>query len=317
MYLDRTVAVVMPCHNEADFVRDTVLGLPDFVDEVVLVDDRSTDGTLAVMRAVQDERSGVHVIQTPRNMGVGGAMVTGYQYVIEALAYVDIVVKMDGDGQMPPERLEAIIEPIAREGYDYTKGNRFMVPELLDRMPSNRRFGNFLLTFMTKFASGYWHIFDVQNGFTAISCQMLNRLDLGRIHHGYFFENDMLVQLNTLRARVKDVSQEARYGAEVSGVNPFKVILTFPWLLIRRFWWRVRVKYAMFDFSEIALFYGLGTAFMLIGTVLSLILWVQSIRTGVPSTLGSVAIAMILLILGFQMLLQAITLDIHEGEQLK
>lgn len=307
----------MPCHNEEDFVRESVLGLPEFIDEVILVDDRSTDGTLAVMHAVAEERSGVSVIQTPKNLGVGGAMVLGYRYVLAERPGIDIIVKMDGDGQMPPERLADILDPIARDGYDYSKGNRFVLPQELGSMPSIRRFGNYLLTFMTKFASGYWHIFDVQNGFTAITAEMLRRLDLDRIHTGYFFENDMLIQLNTRRARVKDVSQEARYGEEVSGVNPAKIMATFPWLLIRKFWWRVRVKYAMFDFSEIALFYFLGTAFMAVGTIMAGVLWVQSSRSGLPSTLGSVAIAMILIILGFQMLLQAITLDIHEGEQLK
>lgn len=311
------IAVVIPCHNESDFVRDVVLGLPGFVDEVVLVDDHSTDDTLAVMQAVASERFGVSVLQTPTNLGVGGAMVTGYRFIVSERPEVDVIVKMDGDGQMPPGRLTALVDPVVREGYDYAKGNRFMEPEQLDRMPAVRRFGNYMLTFMTKFASGYWHIFDVQNGFTAISREMLMRLDLSRIHSGYFFENDMLVQLNTRRARVKDVSQEARYGEEASGISLFKVILTFPWLLIGRFWWRVRHKYAMFDFSEIALFYFLGSAFIVAGTLLSIYLWVLSARSGVASTLGSVAIAMILLILGFQMLLQAITLDIHEGEQLK
>ena len=173
---------------------------------------------------------------TGQNRGVGGSMVLGYKKALEIES--DIVVKMDGDGQMLPEYLDKLLDPLIDDDYAYTKGNRFLMPEFLRAMPRQRLLGNVILTFMTKLASGYWQIFDPQNGYTAIRADYLRRLDLDKLHKRFFFENDMLVQLSLHDARVKDVAIPAKYGSETSSLNPLQILFTFPLLLVRRFWRR-------------------------------------------------------------------------------
>lgn len=317
LYKESCIAIVIPCHNERDFVPSVLSGIPDYVDEVVLVDDCSSDGTLEVMRSLENSRKGIHILRTDVNLGVGGATLTGYRYVLSALPDVDVVVKMDGDGQMPPDKLDSILEPILCDDYDYSKGNRFMMSKALSTMPGSRLFGNFVLTFMTKYASGYWNIFDVQNGFTAIRRQMLEQLDLDTVHQGYFFENDMLVHLNCRYARVKDVALPAIYGDEVSGINIGNVALTFPFLLFKRYWWRIYNKYMIFNLSPVAVFTIVGTFLFASGAVNALRMWVKSAATGEAAALGTVMIALVSIILGFQMMLQGITLDIQESDRLR
>jgi hypothetical protein len=165
---------------------------------------------------------------------------------------------------------------------------------------------------MTKLASGYWHIFDPQNGYTAIKADALRHLNLDAIHKRFFFENDMLSHLNYQRARVKDVAIPARYGEEVSDLNPFKIGLTFPFLLLGRFFRRIYQKYILRDFSPIALFLILGALLFLWGLGFGVYLWVETHLTGRLTPTGTIMLALLPLILGFQLLLQAIVLDIHE-----
>src|SRR5262249_33752999 len=251
------------------------------------------------------------VIATPNNLGVGGATVLGYRRAIELAT--DIVAKMDGDDQMSPEHLPHLLDAIIEEGYDYAKGNRFLTRQSLSGMPIHRIFGNIVLTFMTKLASGYWHVFDPQNGFTAIKAGVLATLDLDSIHERYFFENDMLIHLNVSRFRVKDVAIPARYGEELSGINPFKVGMTFPVLLLGRFFYRVLQRYVLRDFSPIAIFLFLGLALFGWGMGFGVYLWAQTLSTGLPTPTGTIMLALLPLIWGFQLLVQAIVLDIRES----
>jgi hypothetical protein len=207
-----------------------------------------------------------------------------------------------------PLLLDALIE----HDYDYSKGNRFLAGESLEKMPKLRLIGNIGLTFMTKLATGYWHVFDPQNGYTAVKTVALTRLDLAKVHNRFFFENDMLSQLNYQRSRVKDVAIPARYGSEISDLNPFKIGLTFPLLLLRRFFRRVYQKYILRDFSPIALFLLLGLALFFWGFAFGIYLWIRTTITGHPTPTGTIMLALLPLILGFQLLLQAVVLDIQE-----
>jgi len=254
MYKGYSVTTVVPAHNEAQHVGRVAQTMHEFVDRVIVVDDCSTDGTAEVAKACGDFR--LIVRNTACNEGVGGATVLGYRTAIDLGS--DIVVKMDGDGQMPPEYLESLLDPIIEQGYDYAKGNRFLASKALKQMPRRRLLGNIVLTFMTKLASGYWHIFDPQNGYTAIKTDVLRTLDLETIHKRFFFENDLLVHLNLQNLRVKDVSIPAFYGDEVSDLRIMKVGLTFPLLLLRRYFRRIYQKYVLRDFSPIALFLLVG-----------------------------------------------------------
>ena len=282
--------------------------MPAFVDHIIVIDDCSKDATSKVALDCGDLR--VQILGTENNRGVGGATILGYQKSLDLGS--DIIVKMDGDGQMDPEYLSSLLDAIIDHEYDYAKGNRFLTGESLNFMPRHRLIGNIVLTFMTKLASGYWHIFDPQNGYTAIKAEALRALDLQLIHQRFFFENDMLIHLNFLGRRVKDVAIPARYGEEKSDLNPFKIGVTFPVLLLRRFFYRVYQKYVLRDFSPIALFLFLGLALFTWGTLFGLFLGVRTTMTGVATPTGTIMIALLPMILGFQLLLQAIVLDIQE-----
>ncbi|MDQ3684135.1 MAG: glycosyltransferase family 2 protein [Acidobacteriota bacterium] len=308
MYKEHRIAIVIPAHNEERHIGPVVGTLPEFVDNIIVVDDCSRDDTSGAAAAAGDAR--LTVLKTPTNQGVGGATIMGYRKALEAGS--DIAVKMDGDGQMSPDHLPLLLDALIEGDYAYAKGNRFLAGKSLAFMPKARLFGNVVLTFMNKLASGYWHIFDPQNGYTAIKTDVLRALDLDAIHRKFFFENDMLSQLNYQNARVKDVAIPAHYGEEESDLSPFKISLTFPMLLLRRFFRRLYQKYVLRDFSPIALFLLLGFLLFAWGLLFGIYIWIKSLLTGNPTPTGTIMLALLPLILGFQLLLQAIVLDIQE-----
>ena len=308
MYKNHCITAVIPAYDEAHHIGQVIRTMPEFVDHVIVVDDCSQDSTSEAALCCQDPR--VMCLRTRHNEGVGGATILGYRKGMELAS--DIIVKMDGDGQMPPEYLPPLLDAIVELGYDYAKGNRFLAGDSLASMPKHRLFGNIVLTFLTKLASGYWHIFDPQNGYTAIKITALHALDLETVHRRYFFENDMLSQLNYQNFRIKDVAIPARYGDEDSHLNPFKIGLTFPLLFLSRFCRRIYQKYVLRDFSPIALFLFLGAALFTWGAVFGAYHWIKSVLTGRPTLTGTIMLAILPLILGFQLLLQAIVLDIQE-----
>ena len=311
MYQQKTVTVVIPAYNVDRFIGAVVKGLPDLVDQVIVVDDASVDGTAAVLGALDDPR--VSVVRHPVNRGVGGAMVTGFKLALERDP--DVVVKMDGDGQMDPRCLPALLDPLLAEGCDYTKGNRFLDTDQLIEMPSLRLIGNFVLTFLTKLVSGYWNVFDPQNGFVAIRAAMLRRLPLDRLARRYFFENDMLIHLNIMHARVRDVPIPARYGEERSAMRLGQVLLTFPAHLARRFWYRIYQRHILRDFSAAGVFWVVGSALMTWGGLFGAAMWIRSVATGHPATTGTVMLSALPVILGFQLVLQAILVEIQDSSR--
>ena len=308
MYKERRIAVVVPAYNEARHVGGVLASVPAYVDHVIAVDDCSTDETATVVANCADAR--VIYLRTPENQGVGGATMHGYRKALELGC--DVAAKMDGDGQMPPEHLHLLLDAVVEQGYDYAKGNRFLAGGSLSGMPRHRLFGNVVLTFANKLASGYWHVFDPQNGYTAISADALRRLDLSAVHRRYFFENDMLIALNFHNARVRDVPVPARYGDERSDLSAFRVGLTFPLLFAPRLWRRVYRKYVLRDFSPIALFLFLGLLLFAWGFGFGAYHWALSVLTGRATPTGTIMLAVIPLILGFQLILQAVVLDIQE-----
>jgi glycosyltransferase involved in cell wall biosynthesis len=308
MYKDHRITTVVPAYNESRHIAQVIRTMPEFVDAIIVVDDCSQDDSLKSAVETGDPR--LTALKTPQNQGVGGAMGLGYRRAMEMGA--DIVVKMDADGQMDPDYLSHLLDALIDEGYDYSKGNRFLASESLVFMPKHRIFGNVVLTFLTKLASGYWHIFDPQNGYTAIKAEALRVLDLSRIHQRFFFENDMLVHLNFFGRRVKDVAIPARYGEEESHLNVVGISFTFPMLLVQRFFRRIYQKYILRDFSPIALFLFLGSLLFGWGAGFGIYLWIESAITGVATPTGTIMLSLLPLILGFQLLLQAIVLDIQE-----
>jgi len=208
--------------------------------------------------------------------------------------------------------MDALIRPLTDEGYDYTKANRFLHTAALQQMPLPRLFGNFALTFLTKLASGYWHVFDPQNGYVAVRTTALRELDLSQLARDFFFENDMLIRLNILSCRVKDVAIPARYGSEDSALRIKRILVTFPFYLARGFCTRIWQKYMLRDFSPIAVFWVVGAALMFFGGTFGLATWAHALSSGHPATTGTVMLSVLPFLLGFELILQAIILEIRE-----
>jgi dolichol-phosphate mannosyltransferase len=302
-----TYCVILPAFNEARHLGTVVGRIPAWIDGIVIVDDASSDDTLAVARSLDDPR--VTVLHHEANQGVGGAMVTGFREVL--VAGYDVAIKMDADDQMDPDELPVLVRPIQLGMAEYVKGNRFRRSGRPRSMPAGRWFGNVTLSFLTKIASGYWHVFDPQCGFTAITAPTLRRLKLEGISHDYFFENDMLIRLNVIDARVVDVDTATLYGDETSHVSVGHVTWTFPWRLLKRSLWRFLKHHIINDFGLIALLALVGAIFALFGAAFGIYHWVQSTGSGIPATAGTVMIAVVPLILGAQMLLQALSLEVQ------
>jgi len=309
MYKDRRIAVVIPAFNVARHIADVVKAVPDFIDVVIVVEDAATDETARVVRGLEDPR--LTVVHHTVNQGVGAAMTTGFRTAFDR--GVDIVVKMDGDGQMDPQFLPALLDPIVLDGYAYSKGNRFLWEDRLREMPTLRLVGSFALTFLSKLASGYWHVFDPVNGYVAIEMDVLRKLPLHRMARRYFFENDMLIHLNVFRARVRDVAIPARYGDERSSMRITPVLMTFPWFLFKGFWYRVYQRHVLREFSAVAMFWVLGSLMLAWGTGFGALTWLRSILTNRVATTGTVMLSVLPFIMGFQLALQAMLLEIQES----
>lgn len=307
MYHDLKIAVIVPAFCEATRITETVRSLPGWVDHIVAVDDASTDGTNEALQSVSDPR--LIVLTLSENGGVGAATLAGFKQAIELRA--DILVKMDGDGQMDPARLPALIEPILRGEADYVKGNRFLHTRELVQMPLLRRFGNIGLSFMTKLASGYWAIFDPSNGYVGIHSAVAQLLNPEHIHQRFFFESSVLLELGLHRAVVKDVYMPARYGDKISTLSERRVFLEFPPLLFKGFLRRLLVQYFVRDFSAVSLFVIAGLCSTSFGLLWGGYHWALSGLHGAPASTGTVMIAVLPLILGVQLLLQALVMDVQ------
>ena len=307
------MAVVVPAHDEERLIASTLASIPGFVDRVYVVDDASDDGTVEQARAGGDGR--VEVVRHEQNLGVGAAIVTGYK---RALADgVDVACVMAADGQMDPADLETLAGAVARGEVDYAKANRLFTGEAWRLIPRSRYLGNAVLSLLTKIASGYWHVADSQSGYTAVSRELLARLDLDRLYRRYGFPNDMLVQLNVWNARVRDFPSRPIYGVgERSGIRLRRVVPAISWLLFRRFFWRLREKYVIRDFHPLVFFYVLGFVLTLAGLALGIVETVLRIM-GNDITPASVVLVALLLISGTQFTLFAMWFDMESNKDLR
>jgi glycosyltransferase involved in cell wall biosynthesis len=308
----KRVAVVVPAHNEERLIAETIRGIPEFVDRVYVVDDLSTDGTVEAVRAIGDPR--VELIEHERNLGVGGAILTGYN---RALAErVDVTAVMAADAQMDPGDLETLAGAVARGEVDYAKANRLFTGQAWEVIPRYRYLGNAVLSLLTKIASGYWHVADSQSGYTAISLRYLELLDLDRIYQRYGFPNDLLVHLNVWNARVRDYPSRPIYGVgERSGIRLRKVVPRISWLLVKGFFWRMRVKYVIRDFHPLVFFYALGMVATLLGLGLGIAEVVLRIL-GNHITPATIVLVALLLISGSQFTLFAMWFDMESNRDL-
>lgn len=300
------IAVVVPCYRERDRIMDVLPNIGPEVRWIFVVDDACPDDTGAFVSDHTDDPR-VTVIRNQRNMGVGGATLAGYREAIAAGA--DIMIKLDGDGQMDPALIPDLVRPIADGAADYAKGNRLHRADAARGMPLVRLFGNIALTFMSKVSSGYWDIMDPTNGYTAIHAKVANELIDQEIAHGYFFESDLLCRLGGLNAVVVDVPMRAKYGDEESSLSIRRVFMSFLLGHIGNAYRRVFDTYFVRDPGIATIELVLGKLLLLFGMVFGGYHWWKSIDTGVPATAGTVIIAAVPIILGAQLLIAFINAD--------
>jgi dolichol-phosphate mannosyltransferase len=303
------IAVVIPAFKVESLIAEVLSSIPDYVRWIVVVDDASPDGTALKVGEIAERDRRIALIRHARNEGVGGASMTGFQEAQAAGA--EIIVKVDGDGQMPLEYLPDLILPLVRGEADIAKGNRFGDLEALRHMPVLRRVGNTALSFLAKAATGYWNCFDPTNGFLALRAEIMSKLPFDRVARGYFFEISLLGHLYLVGACLQDVPMPARYGSEVSSLSIGRALLEFPLrlgiLLIRR----LILRYGLIDFSMASLCLLTGLPLFLFGLVFGIIQWLKYAGLGVPAPTGTVMLATLPVILGFQLLLTAAGIDLQ------
>ena len=302
------ITVVIPCYNVSKHIGDVISKLPPEVNWIITVNDCSKDDTGKVLMSLQQTNKKIVVIDHESNQGVGGAMITGFKKAIELNS--DVAVKLDGDGQMDSNYLAALIKPIIDNKADYTKGNRFRDFKALRQMPVLRRFGNLGLSFMIKAASGYWNIFDPNNGFIAISNEMLRTININKIHKRYFFESSMLIELYHCDAVIQEIPMKARYGDEVSHLSLTRTLLGFPPKLLKAFIRRIILRYFLFDFNIASLYPLFGIPLFFIGLIYGIVNFIEYGSSHTPAPTGTVVIPTLLIIMGFQLLLSATSFDI-------
>lgn len=310
MYLNddgKVVGVVIPSYKVTQHILDVIEGIGPECSRIYVVDDCCPDSSGDfVRRNCKDPR--IVVLQNSVNLGVGGAVMAGYQAAIAD--GVDIIVKIDGDGQMDSALIPDFIRPILEGEADYTKGNRFFDLEEIHAMPKIRLFGNAALSFLTKLSSGYWDLFDPTNGFTAIHSEVARRLPFKKISQRYFFETDMLFRLNTLRAVVVDVPMDAKYGEEVSNLKISKIFGEFLFKHMRNFAKRIFYNYYLRDMSLASVELPVGLLMMSAGLIFGAYKWISSYELGVPTAAGTVMLAAVPLLMGLQFILAFIAYDI-------
>jgi glycosyltransferase involved in cell wall biosynthesis len=309
----KRVGVVVPAYDEETLIAATLGGIPPLVDRIFVVDDGSSDRTAECAREVGDPR--VEVLTHERRSGVGAATLTGYR---RAMAEgLDVVVVMNGDNQMDVDDLPTLVEPVAREELDYSKANRLSTGQAWQLIPKTRFFGNAILSMLTKIASGYWHVADSQSGYTAISRQMLERLDLDRVYTQYGFPNDMLVHLNVWNARVRDFPSRPIYGVgERSAMRYRHVVPRISWLLLKGFFWRLWEKYVKRDFHPLVFFYVMGFIATVAGVGLGLVVVAFRIA-GDSIPIATVVLVALLVISGLQFTLFAMWFDMESNKDLR
>lgn len=311
MIRKKTIAITVPAYNEEKLLGKTVKTLPDFVDRVFIINDASTDKTAEVAAALAKEDKRVKVITNNPNGGIGHSLKKGFKASVKEKN--DITIVMPGDAQCDPKYLKEMIEFLLDNKLDFVKANRFMDLKELKNMPRLRRVGNIVVTILTKFATGYYDIFDSQNGYCFYSYSVLGSIPMDQIGERYEFENTILIALSELNAKIADYPVPANYGNETSTINLFGTVMRTLRVLNRGFWRRIYYKYILYNFHPIALFIISGLILFWFGLLFGVVLIALKLARSVTPSTGTVMLSVLPLILGFQLLLTSIILDMNEN----
>lgn len=308
-----SIAAVIPCYRVEREITAVIGGLPDYIQHIIVIDDASPDRTAQIVMDLAAKDSRIVLIRHEKNQGVGGATVTGFQ---KALALdAQIVVKVDGDGQMDATYLPDLLVPLILGQADYTKGNRFRDFQALQKMPGIRRFGNMVLGFLTKAATGYWNLFDPTNGFVAIRSNILSQLPLDSVDKTYFFETSMLANLYLLGALVRDIPMPARYQGEISNLSIRRSVFEFPLKLVKSFLRRVILMNLIYNFSMASVYTIVGLPLLLFGLIFGITKWIKYATLGIPAPTGTVMIPTLSVLVAIQFLIAAVETDLRSTPQ--
>lgn len=313
---NKRIAVTIPYYNAANQIEKVITGLPDFIDTIIIVNDNSSE-PLPYERIKKKCDTTTHLVflENEINLGVGGATKKGFQYAIDH--NFDIVVKVDADNQMDTSYLEKMLKPIVNGKVKMSKGNRFRDTKSIKNMPIVRRIGNLILSFLTKAATGYWNNFDPTNGFIAIKVSVLKKIDFSNLSDRYFFETSLISELYFTGAKIKDIAMPAIYGDEKSNMKVWKMPFIFLKSLIVILFKRIIKKYFLFDFNIASLYILFGVPLFLFGVFFGLYEWWFYASKNIFAPTGTIMIVSLSIILGFQLLLQAIQYDIFNAPKSK
>ena len=313
---DSKIAVVIPFFNASKHITTVVLNIPENIDTIIIVNDKSLETlpTEAILN-VKKTNTKIVFLDNDINLGVGGATKIGFQYAI-ANGF-DMVIKMDSDNQMDAQFIPDLLRPLLKNKAEMAKGNRFSDRKHLQKMPLTRRFGNLVLSFLTKIASGYWNNFDPTNGYLAIKTNTLKKIDFDKLSNRYFFETSLLAQLYFVNARIKDVPMPPIYANEKSSMQVWKMPMVFVPKLTKIFIKRILKGYFLYDFNIASIYLILGIPMFFFGLIFGIITWIVYYNLNQLTPTGTIMIITLNIILGFQLLLQAIQFDISNAPKCK
>lgn len=313
---DYKIAVSIPYYNASKHIGNVVAKLPDYINTVIIVDDKSPEkiDKEEILKSVNPKIE-VVFLENAINLGVGGASKKGFEYAIQK--DFDIVVKMDSDDQMDANFLPDLLLPLIKNKAEMAKGNRFRDLDSLKKMPIVRRMGNLVLSFLTKASTGYWNNFDPNNGYIAIKIDSLKKVDFSRLSDRYFFETSLIAQLYFADARIKDIAMPSIYADEKSSMNVWKMPYVFFTNLVKVFFKRILKKYFLYDFNIASLYLLIGLPLFLFGVIYGIYNWVHYSSVHLLTPTGTIMLVTLSIILGFQLLLQAIQYDIINSPKAK
>lgn len=311
-----SIVVIVPYYNAAAQIANVVAKLPEFISTVIIVDDVGSEALpLSDIEKVIKRNSKLIVLKNDVNLGVGGATKRGFQYAIARNA--DIAIKVDADDQMDTSYLEEMIFPLLSNKAEMSKGNRFRDMKALKKMPFVRRFGNLFLSFLTKMATGYWNNFDPTNGFIAIKVSVLKSIDINKLSNRYFFETSLISELFFVQARIKDIAMPAIYGDEKSSMRLWTIPISFSARLLKVFVKRLVKQYLLYDFCLGSIYLIIGLPMFLFGVVFGIYEWIYYASQSIAAPTGTIMVVVLNIILGFQLLLQAIQYDVINAPKAK
>ena len=304
------IAVVIPCFKVSQSLKSVLNDIGSEVTSIYCVDDNCPEESWKVAELMANKDNRIHIIKRDRNGGVGAAVISGYKVALEEGA--EIIVKIDGDGQMDPRLIPNFIRPIYENRADFIKGNRFYDLRSISSMPLVRIIGNSILSFINKLSSGYWNIFDPNNGFTAVHAKVLKLLPMEKLNRRFFFEADMLFRLSTIRAVVKDIPMDPIYGNEKSNLSILSTLLTFPYLHFNRIAKRIFYNYFLRNFNIASLYLVLGLFLALFGIWFGIDSWIELSGKDETASAGTVMLAAMPIIIGNTYLVGFLAYDIQD-----